>query len=80
MQQSCIILIFIFMVMMFFFVARASNQLNLKAESAVLQITREIMQAGHCPTMRGYFGCIFKATQEYTTRVWLAFYMRIMDT
>jgi hypothetical protein len=42
-------------------------------------INREIRQASS-PTMRGHFGCIFKATEEYTTRVWWAFYMRIMDT
>jgi hypothetical protein len=31
-------------------------------------------------TMRGHFGCIFKDTEEYTTGVWWAFYMRIMGT
>ena len=43
------------------------------------QITREIREASS-PTMRGHFGCIFKGTEEYTTGVWWAFYMRIMCT
>jgi hypothetical protein len=30
--------------------------------------------------MRGHVGCIFKATEGYTTGVWWAFYVRIMDT
>jgi hypothetical protein len=42
-------------------------------------ITREIKEASS-PTMRGHFGCIFKATEEYTTGVWWAFYIRIMGT
>jgi hypothetical protein len=45
----------------------------------IIMITREIREASS-PTMHGHFGCIFKATEEYTTRVWCAFYMRIMDT
>jgi hypothetical protein len=44
-----------------------------------VMITREIREASS-PTMRGHFGCIFKATEEYTTGVWWAFYMRIMGT
>ena len=42
-------------------------------------ITREIRQASS-PTMRGHFDCIFKDTEEHTTGVWWAFYMRIMGT
>ena len=38
-------------------------------------ITREIREASS-PTMRGHFGCIFKGTEEYTTGVWWAFYVR----
>jgi hypothetical protein len=40
----------------------------------VLVITREIRQASS-PTMRGHFGCIFKATGKYTTGVWWAFFL-----
>ena len=42
-------------------------------------ITREIRQASS-PTMRGHFDCILKANGDYTTGVWWAFYMRVMDT
>ena len=42
-------------------------------------ITRKIRE-GSSPTMRGHFRCIFKATAEYRTGVWWAFYMRIMGT
>jgi hypothetical protein len=47
-------------------------------------ITREIRLGStrvaiHC-TVRGHFGCTFKATAEYTTGVWWAFYVRIMST
>jgi hypothetical protein len=50
-----------------------------RSEKPELEITREIRQASS-PTMRGHFGCIFKDTEEYTTEVWWAFYMRIMGT
>jgi hypothetical protein len=41
--------------------------------------TREIREVSS-PTMRGHFGGICKATAEYTTGVWWAFLIRIMDT
>jgi hypothetical protein len=42
-------------------------------------ISREINPAS-TSTMRGHFGCIFKATADCATGVWCAFYMRILGT
>ena len=57
-------------------------EVGLRFEMSELEgglITHEIREASS-PTMRGHFGCIFKDTEEYTTGVWWAFYMRIMGT
>ena len=56
----------------------SSHWPNVEAGEKGKEITREIREASS-PNMRGHFGCIFKATKEYTTGVWWTVYMRIMD-
>jgi hypothetical protein len=74
-QVAVAVAVAVFLVSINLQILSRKNTLNMlmpmphAAYSQIPQITREIRQAS-TPTMRGHFGCISKATGDYTTGVW----------